>query len=169
MKTPKFSEQEWKQIRAEERRYLRMIAAKNRSYQKAKAAGGPEVGIFWLAPNGKLLIDGTPVSEAASYGDLKIYEGTHTKLWDLYVRHSIVPTDVEYEEYPRGRVAFDTKTRQFWLFADACILKDKAIVNKIRNDFHLPSNTKTDKDPHYRCPKCLSKRTKKQKEDDWNF
>lgn len=165
----KFNEQEWEEIHAEERRLLVVIAAKNRRYQKAIMAGGPEVGIFWLLPNGKTLMDGTPLSEAASYGDLKIHEGTHTKMWSVFQRNDITPRDVEYDEYPRGRVAYNARTRQFWLFADACILKNKAVVSRIMNDFRLPSATKTDKDPHYKCPKCTSKRTKKQEEDDWNF
>ena len=61
-------------------------------------------------------------------------------------RYQIVPSDVEYDEYPRGRVAYNAKTRQYWLFADACILKNKAAIRQIMNDFRLPSNTKKDKD-----------------------
>lgn len=164
----KFSDKEWAEIHAEEKRVLAKIADKNRRFQKAKAAGGPEVGIFWLKPDGALLMDGAPVSEAESYGDLKVFGGTHTKLWDTFQRHGIVPADVEYEEYPRGRVAYNSKTRTFHLFADACILKNKAVVNKIKNDFRLPSNTKTGRDEHYKCPGC-TKRNKRQEEKDWDI
>jgi hypothetical protein len=151
-----------------ERRVLAEIAAKNRRYQDAKKAGKPEVGIFWTTAGGKLLMDGTPITEAESYGNLKIYDGTHTKLWDTYQRAGIVPADIEYDEYPRGRVAYDTKKRQYYLFADACILKNKTAVTMIMNEFNLPwSNTVADKDPHYKCPACKPKRTKKQEEKDW--
>ena len=159
-----------KQVHAEERRMLAFIAKRNEEFIKAKKAGEPEVGIFWLLPNGKVWMDGTPVSMAASYGDLKIHEGTHTQYWDSLQRNGIAPADVEYEEYPRGRVAYDAKKRQFFLFADACILKDKAAVSRIMNQFRLPSNTKKEKDPHYRCPKCMSSgRSKKQQEKDWDI
>ena len=164
----KFSDKEWAEIHAEERRVLAKIADKNLRRQKAILAGGPEVGIFWLLPNGKILMDGTPVTEAASYGDLKIHEGTHTSMWNTFQRNGIVPADVDYDEYPRGRVAYNGKTRTFHLFADACILKDKAVVNKIKNDFRLPSNTKTGRDEHYKCPGCV-KRNKKREEEDWDI
>lgn len=148
---------------------LASIAAKNEKFRKAKKAGGPEVGIFWLLPNGKVWMDATPVTLAASYGDLKIHEGTHTSYWESLQRNGIAPADVDYDEYPRGRVAYNSKTRTFHLFADQHILKDKAAVSKIMNEFRLPSTTKKDTDPHYRCPKCMNKRTKRQEEKDWDI
>lgn len=170
----KLSATERKLLRKDEDKMLAHIAEidkRNRRYAKAKQAGGPEVGIFWLKPDGRILMDGKPLSEAEKYGDLAIFDGTHTKLWDTFQRNGIVPPDVEYEEWPRGRVSYDTKTRKFYLFADPCILKDKGLINKIKNDFKLPSaQIKTQGDSHYRCPKCLTpRRTKKQEEEDWDF
>jgi hypothetical protein len=68
---------------------------------------------------------------------------------------SKVPGESEYEEFPRGRVMFNTKTRGFTLLADRCILRDKSVVNTIMSAMNLPGNN-TDKgaDTHYRCSAC---------------
>ena len=151
-----------------ERRVLAEVASKNRRYQDAKKAAKPEVGIFWLNPNGKVIMDGTPITEAENHGEFKDYSATHVETWSILQRNGIVPDDLEYDEIPRGRVIYNTKTRQYMLFADPCILKNKTAVSTIMSDFNLPwGNTVMDKDPHYKCPGCKPKRTKKQEEEDW--
>ena len=63
---------------------------------------------------------------------------------------------MEYEEAPRGRVMYNTKSQRFTLLADKCILKDKRIVSKIMSEMNLPSkNTDKGTDSHYRCFACL--------------
>lgn len=144
------------------------VAKRNRRYAKAKQAGGAEVGIFWLKPDGRVLMDGTPLRESEKYGELVIFGGTHTRLWDTFRRNGIVPGDVDYDEWPRGRVSYDPKKRKFHLFADPCIMKDKAAISKIMNDFKLPSSqTKLERDEHYRCPDCMRLVTKEEEEADW--
>lgn len=114
----------------------------------------PKVGIFWLVDR-KLLIDSTPVAEAESYGDFKIHPRDHCTVWGMLQRTGTVLPEMEYEEAPRGRVMYNTKTRQFTLLADKCILSKKALVRKIRSQMRLPKNTKTSTDEHYRCFHCL--------------
>jgi hypothetical protein len=64
--------------------------------------------------------------------------------------------DVEYEQYPRGRVMFNMKREVFLLLADQCILKRPSIVKKIIKELALPvTKTDTGADEHYRCYKCL--------------
>jgi hypothetical protein len=75
--------------------------------------------------------------------------------WTKQQSKGALPRDIEYEEAPRGRVTYNTVKREFYLMADRCILKEKAIVTRIRNEMHLPANTIVDTDPHYRCSKCL--------------
>jgi hypothetical protein len=73
-------------------------------------------------------------------------------------RIKAVPADVEYDEVPRGRAAYDIKTREFTLLLDRCILKNKKLVSRIMAEMSLPyESTETDTDSHYRCPKCVSK------------
>jgi len=90
----------------------------------------PLVGIFWLVGK-RLIMDTMPLSEAGNYGDFKIYEGDHVTLWDELERRGEVPSGSAYEEHPRGRVNFNTKTQQFTLFLDRCILRKKGVVKKL--------------------------------------
>ena len=60
-------------------------------------------------------------------------------------RTGAVPPDSEYDDYPRGRVAYNTKTGKYSLLLDRCILKNKSVVNKIMSELNLPTKrTKSD-------------------------
>jgi hypothetical protein len=112
------------------------------------------VGIFWLV-SGKLLIDSTPLSQAEPYGDHLTHPRGHAEVWGRYQRTGVVPIDMEYEEYPRGRVIYNTKTQRFTLLADKCILRDKSMVSTIMSAMNLPGkNTDKATDSHYRCSAC---------------
>ena len=115
----------------------------------------PKVGIFWLV-KGKLLFDSTPVDDAEPYGDCKNHPRGHIDRWRQMQMTEVVPSDVEYEEPPRGRCVFNVKVDKFTILADRCILKKPNLVKKIISELQLPADkTKTDTDPHYRCYKCL--------------
>jgi hypothetical protein len=66
---------------------------------------------------------------------------------------------MEYEESPRGRVVYNTKSQRFALYADRCILKRKSVVNQIMKAMHLPAKqtdaTTDGPDGHYGCCRCL--------------
>jgi len=115
----------------------------------------PRVGIFWLVGK-RLVIDTIPLSEAGKYGDFKIYEGDHVTLWEEMERRGEVPRGSDYEEHPRGRVNFNSKTQRFNLYADACILRKKDVVAKLMSLMHLPDDTALSTDAHYRCFRCLA-------------
>jgi hypothetical protein len=117
----------------------------------------PEVGIIFLV--GKtLLIDRTPISEGEIYGDFRIHERGHDIYWETLKESGVVPQDSEYDDYPRGRVAYNTKTEKYSLFLDRCILKNKSFVKKIMAELNLPTRrTETDTDSHYRCHRCLGR------------
>lgn len=122
-----------------------------------KSARMPAVGIFFLVAD-KLFIDRTPVSKGQTWGDFRIHERGHDVYWEMLRQARAVPQQSEYDDYPRGRVAYDTKTRRYLLFLDRCILKKKSLVNKIMSELNLPKQgTKKDTDSHYRCPQCLRK------------
>jgi hypothetical protein len=114
----------------------------------------PHVGIFWLC-DGKPLIDRTSLAEAEDYGDFKTHPRSHLETWSWFQQRGIVRADVEYEEQPRGRVMYNTKTRRFTVLADWCILKNKKMLARIISEMKLPIK-KTDKSPdsHYRCSAC---------------
>jgi hypothetical protein len=115
----------------------------------------PQVGIFWLVDK-RLVIDTIPLSEAGKYGDCKIYEGDHITLWAEMEKREEVPQGSDYEEHPRGRVNFNTKTQQFTLYLDRCILRKKSVVKKLLRLMNLPSDTALSTDDHYRCFRCLA-------------
>jgi len=116
----------------------------------------PHVGIFWLI-KGKLIIDSASLSDAEDYGHFRIHPRSHEKVWSELQKRGDVPSDVEYEEAPRGRVMYDTKTQRFTLLADRCILREKKVMGKIRQLMHLPKNTTIGGDSHYQCSLCLHK------------
>lgn len=138
---------------------------------KRKRTVEPEVGIFFVY-EGHLFIDATPVSEAESCGDFKGHIAGHPSFWQTLQRTTKVPTDVEYDEIPRGRVGFDTKQRKFSTFADPCILKDKRVLNRIQQLLKLPlaDSLPPQLDSHYRCPRCTkSKKQREQEAADWDL
>jgi len=117
----------------------------------------PMVGIFWLIGE-HLIIDTTPLSEAGNYGEFKVYDSDHVSLWSEMEKRGEVPRDSAYEEHPRGRVNYNTKTEKFTLFTDRCILQKKDVVKKLMLLMHLPADTKILTDGHYRCFRCLAEK-----------
>ena len=117
-------------------------------------AAAPSVGIIYLV-RGKLLIDATPLTHAGRYGDFAIHERAHIEYWAELVKKGEVANS-EYEEFPRGRVAYDIKASKFTLLADRCILRRKSIVGKILSRLQIPpKSTEVSTDSHYRCFRCL--------------
>jgi hypothetical protein len=114
----------------------------------------PKVGIVYFV-GGKLWIEATPLVDAGRFGDFAIHERDHISYWAELVKNGNVPNN-EYEEHPRGRVAYNEKTGEFTLLADRCILDRKSLVGKILSRMNLPvGGTKIDTDSHYRCFRCL--------------
>ena len=121
---------------------------------RLRVPGASEVGIFWVI-DGKAVILGEPLSEAESWGEFKNYSQGHDREWSRFLqRNGIVSRDSEYDDYPRGRVVYNTVTGSFNLFADKCILNDKSMLKQVLAELHLPSQTKTESDPHYKCKDC---------------
>lgn len=112
------------------------------------------VGIFWLVA-GSLLFDTTPLSAAEAHLHFRIHPGDHVTAWKRLQQQGLVPGGMEYDQPPRGRVAYDSIDEQFTLLADNCILGDKRIVGEIIAAMNLPDGTATAADEHYRCQSCL--------------
>jgi hypothetical protein len=129
-----------------------MAAKIHASAQRRKEE--PHVGIFWLI-SGRPLIDSAPLRQAEPYGDHLTHPRGHAEVWEQYQRNGIVSQEMEYEEAARGRVMYNTKTRQFTMLADRCILKRKDWVTKIKKAMRLPKNTNVGGDIHYLCFACL--------------
>jgi hypothetical protein len=125
----------------------------------------PCVGIFWIY-GGKIIMDSTSLSEAEPYGDSLGHATGHIDHWTALQQRGAIPIHVEYEQPPRGRVGYDTKKKEFFMLADACIIIDAGAVQSIIATFHLPKDTKPMPDSHYRCAQCL---IGNEDDDDWDF
>lgn len=115
-----------------------------------------QVGIFWWF-QGKLIADATPLAKAEPYGDALTHPVGHVDYWSTLQERGAVPIEIEYEQPPRGRVGYNRKRKEFFMFADQCIIKDVAVVRAVITAFHLPDNTEPLPDSHYRCAECLSR------------
>ena len=181
MKSRKFTKRQREQIRAEEERILadveslppeRQIIARmverGRRWQDAKKAHTPEVGLFFVV-GGKAFAYGAPYTEVpVARGVPHVHRGALPVLAAVAPDRA-VPTGMEYDEAPRGRVTYSDASRKFTLFADKCIIKDKRALGKIMGEFGLSAaNTNVLPDDHYRCPGCV-KRNKKKEEEDWDI
>jgi hypothetical protein len=118
--------------------------------------GDPRVGIFWMLADGSLLVDSSPLSAAESYADCLTHSRSHIDVWAELQSSGRAPTDVEYEEYPRGRVIFETRQDRWVIMADRCILRRKDLIRKISASMNLGGmRIETSPDLHYRCSRCL--------------
>lgn len=123
-----------------------------------QAAMQPQVGIFYVVGD-KLFIDSTPLSRAGHCGDLLIDERGHEEYWGRLVKMGAVP-GAEYEEFPRGRIAYSSRSGKFTLLADVCILREKKVVDAILTRMHVPiQDTETGTVSLYRCYRCLGRRS----------
>jgi hypothetical protein len=121
---------------------------------KSQPDAGEKLGIFWLV--GKdLVIAETPLEECELYSDVMNEPRSHVDYWASLQEKGTVPREMEYEESPRGRTVYNTKTKQFTLMADKHILADSKVVKAIIRELHLPKGTNLDGDYHYRCSVCL--------------
>ena len=125
----------------------------------------PRVGIFWLIGN-RLIIDSTPLNAAEPYGECLGHAKSHIDFWAERQALGEVPRDTEYEEHPRGRVVFNSKTERYSFCADRCILKKKSVVKRIMTAMRMPIEmSDIIADSHYRCFRCLERETAREERD----
>lgn len=125
------------------------------------------VGIFWAIQRSfgvvQLVILTCSLKDAELYGDMLTSPHGHYDVWnewqskghpDASLRAVIAAS--EYEEWPRGRIVFDTKSERFTLYADMQILKRPPLLSDIRELFKLPKRrTEAKPDSHYRSTRKL--------------
>jgi hypothetical protein len=103
------------------------------------------VGIFWaIQKPGKptiLLDHRCLLGDTENYGDMLTCPHGHYDLWEQWRRGAGEIPDVarglvaasEYEEWPRGRIVYDTIHQRFTCYADAKILR-RADLLAVRGD-----------------------------------
>jgi len=125
----------------------------------------PHVAIFWLVKD-VLIIEAVPLSQGEDYDVNVTYPGSHIDVWLRLQHEGRVPREATYEEYGRGRIVHLTRTGEFFLLADRCILERTAVVARIKKELHLPDDVKLGTDDHYRCYECLYGFGHQEDEDD---
>ena len=130
------------------------------------ASAIPYVGIFWGVPDSdqndqiRLVVDRTPKEDAESYGDCLTHSRGHYEVWESWRRLGPkglklrgMPSSIafhEYEDFPRGRIVFDTISQTFVVYADAR-LQSRPIIEEIIQSFGLTGERiSVRSDSHYR-------------------
>jgi hypothetical protein len=121
------------------------------------------VGIFWGIPDSKqswtLLTDATSLAEAEPYGDFLTHPRGHYDVWNKWQKLNAtelakqgIPQAVayhEYEDFPRGRIVYHVKARQFIIYADRRL--QRSAVADIATLFTIaPGTFVVRSDAHYR-------------------
>jgi hypothetical protein len=111
---------------------------------------------LWVI-NCEVLCVGASLSEASSWNGVQTYVGSHETLWAEYQRANRVPSNMGWQDAPRGRVSYNPAARQFHLVADRCILNDEKMLSEIRRWLFLPPDVVYEADSHYQCAACRRK------------
>ena len=119
----------------------------------------PSLGIFWCVA-GILVIDRSPMDEGERYGDCLTHAGGHYDRWENWralgaerLRSIGFPDCIEsteYEEWPRGRIVYETLAKRFVLYADRRLQKP-SIIDALKRAFGLlEAEVTVMSDSHYR-------------------
>ena len=130
-----------------------------------KDVQNPFIGIFWgITERGHslLLCDKVPLIKGELYGDA-ITWGEHYNFWEelrsqkLPHTRTQVPAWSEYDEWPRGRVIYQTQKEKFIVYADQKLLTETA-RQAITKAFSLPTpDTYYYSDSHYKSIRIIPK------------
>ena len=105
-----------------------------------------KVCVFFYV-NGQFLIHGCELKDAEVYGDFLIYPKSHFEIWE---RRYAKRYQVDFDYYPRGRVAYHTKEKRFHILYDQCVEKViHALAEQIYDEEVLFGL-----DEHYQCHRC---------------
>ena len=111
------------------------------------------MGIFWLClKDGKVKVFHSIVETlefGQDYGNFIVSAKEHYVIWDSLQRHGIVPKNSEYEDLPRGRVAYDKDAGQYVAYHGNYIKSSPDVKKVIKSEFKLKSSTRWEPDLHY--------------------
>jgi hypothetical protein len=117
------------------------------------SADSPRIGIFWLhVKDGSVKIfHSIPITLefGQDYGSFIVAAQEHYNTWESLKPHGIVPENSQYENLPRGRVAYDKETKEYVVYHGKWINSMSGIKSVIKSEFKLRSNTRWEPDLHY--------------------
>lgn len=122
----------------------------------------PAVGIFWRVSD-VLVVDRSTLNEAELYGDCMTHSAGHYERWLQWqalggarLKEAGYPSLIvttEYDEWPRGRVVYETLSDRFMIYADRHLQRPEIVVALktlfgittadvvIKNDLHYRINS----------------------------
>lgn len=117
------------------------------------------LGIFWRVA-GVLVIDRSSLDEGEPYGDCLTHAAGHYERWENWqalgaegLRAIGFPDRIastEYDEWPRGRIVYETQAKRFVLYADLR-LQEPGIIDALKRAFGLlQADAVVMSDSHYR-------------------
>jgi hypothetical protein len=111
----------------------------------ALALTPPAVGIFWRV-DGVLVVDRSTLDEGDPYGDCLTHAAGHYERWQEWQALGMTrltalgyPSRIawtEYDQWPRGRIVYQTATQRFVLYADRR-LQQPALIDALKTAFGL--------------------------------
>ncbi len=129
--------------------------------KSALAPTRPSVGIFWRV-NGFLVIDRSTLDEAEPYGECITHAAGHYERWQEWqalggARRAAAGypdriASTEYDQWPRGRIVYETPTHHFVIYADRRLQKPD-IIDALKTVFGLTGSefiVRIRSDSHYR-------------------
>ena len=105
-----------------------------------------QVCLFFYV-NGQFLVHGCELELAEEYGEFLIYPKSHFEIWEKI--HS-KQYSVDFDYYPRGRVAYNKDNRKFHILYDPCIEK----VIHVLAEQGYGEKVVFGLDEHYQCHRC---------------
>jgi hypothetical protein len=119
----------------------------------------PAVGMFWRL-NHVLVIDRSTLNEAESYGDCITHAVGHYERWQEWQMLGLARLTAtgypdlilssEYDQWPRGRIVYETLGRRFVLYADRRLQKPD-VIDALKTAFGLnEAEVIVKSDSHYR-------------------
>jgi hypothetical protein len=109
---------------------------------------------------GVLVIDRSTLDEGEPYGDCLTHAAGHNERWESWqaldaegLRAIGFPDRIastEYDEWPRGRIVYETQAKRFVLYADRR-LQEPGIIDALKRAFGLlQAEVVVMSDSHYR-------------------
>ena len=133
--------------------YLDELDEKRQKVQEY-SADTPRIGVFWLhVKDGKIQIFWSQpifLDFGQEYGSFIVAPMEHYSVWESLKAHNAAPKNSNYEDLPRGRVAYDMDNNIYVVYHGNYIKSAAAVIKSaIKSEFKLKSNTRFEPDLHY--------------------
>jgi hypothetical protein len=108
------------------------------------------LAVFWYINGNFYGAENTLKGDSVdSFGDFLQLDVDHFQIWPKYRRLAGLDRNVEYDEYPRGRIMFNSKIHKFVVIGTASLTMNPDLQDKILSYYGLPNTTIFETDEHY--------------------